>query len=250
LQLKDKHNIFKMKKKLIFSILASFLLSGCLMKPGIRGNGNVTKQQHSVSAFDKIEIASGPFSVNLTQGDFESVEVEIDDNLQQFIEVRNDGNKLVLDVKDRVKFGKTTKNNINITMKNIDLLSVSGVSKVKSLTTWSSDHITLHVSGVSDGELEVACDKLDATVSGGGSVVLRGKATEVNIKQTGVGSFNAKGLIAEKVSVVNSGVGSVSVYASQELSMSNSGVGSITYSGDADIKSIHSSGVGKISKSE
>ena len=57
-------------------------------------------------------------------------------------------------------------------------------------------------------------------------------------------------LEAAIVNVVNSGVGSVSVYATQELSMTNSGVGSITYSGDAVIKNINSSGVGKIRKEE
>ena len=239
-----------MKKLLIFSMLASFLMTGCLLDPGIRGNGNVTKQQRPVSTFDKIEIASGPFTVNLTQGDIESVEVEIDDNLQQYVEVRNEGNKLVLDVKNKIKFGKTTKNNINVTFKNIDLLTVSGVSKVKTLNTLNCDVLTLTVSGVSDGEFEVSCEKLNATLSGVGNVVLRGNATEFSVRQSGVGNFNAKGLKADRVDVVNSGVGSVSVYASQELSMSNSGVGSITYSGDAVIKSIHSSGIGKISKAE
>jgi hypothetical protein len=63
-----------------------------------------------------------------------------------------------------------------------------------------------------------------------------------------VGKFNAKKLEAAKVTVNNSGVGSVSVYATQELSMTNSGVGSLTYSGDAEVRTNRSSGVGKIKK--
>jgi hypothetical protein len=184
------------------------------------------------------------------QGDFERVEVEIDDNLQQYVEVRNDGSKMVLDVRNKVKFGKTTKNNIYVTLKNIDLFCVSGVCKVKTLSPLNCDFLTLNVSGVFDGELEVSCEKLDAILSGVVNLELRGRATVLFIKQSGVGNLNAKKLIADKADVANSGIGSVSVYATQELSMSNSGVGSITYSGDAIIKNIQTSGVGKINKVE
>ena len=239
-----------MRKILIFSMFALFLCAGCIMNPGIQGSGNVTKQQRSITAFDQIEIASGPFTVHFTQGDIERVEVEIDDNLQQYVEVRNNGSKLILDVRHKVKFGKTTKNIIYVTLKNIDLLSVSGVCKVKSLNSLNCHFLTLNISGVFDGELDVVCEKLDAVLSGVGNLELRGSATELNIRQSGVGSLNAKKLIAGKVNVSNSGVGSVSVYATDELSMSNSGVGSINYSGDAIIKSIQTSGVGKINKTE
>jgi len=237
-----------MKNILIFSLLALFLLGSCYLQPSIKGDGNVTKEQRAVTSFDKVEIASGPFTVYLTQGDTESVEVEFDDNLQQYVEVRNDGSTLVLDVKGKVNIGKTTKNNVYISLRNIDLLSLSGVCKVKTTGSLQCAYLSINVSGVSDGELDVSCDKLDAGVSGVSNLELRGNAKELNIKQSGVGKFNAQKLIAEKVDVVNSGVGSVSVYASQELSMSNSGVGSITYSGDADIKTIQTSGVGKINK--
>ena len=179
-----------MKNTLIFSILSAFLLNSCLWSfdnSGIKGSGTVTKEQHVVSPFDKIDV-SGSFTVYLSQGDVESVEVELDDNLQQYVEVRNEGSKLILGIKDKINFG--------------------GVANVE----------------------------------------LRGNATELNINQSGVGNFNAKKLEAAKVTVVNSGVGSVSVYATQELSMTNSGVGSITYSGDAKILKLDSSGVGKIKK--
>ena len=239
-----------MRKILIYSMLATFLCAGCVINPGIQGSGNVTKQQRSITAFEKIEIASGPFTVHLSQGDIERVEVEIDDNLQQYVDVRNEGNKLVLDVLNKVKFGKTSKNNIYVTLKNIDLLSVSGVSKVKTTNPLNGGSLALNASGVFDGELEVVCEKLDAVLSGVGNLELRGRATELNVRQSGVGSLNAKMLIAGKVDVSNSGVGSVSIHATEELSMSNSGVGSINYSGDAIIKTIQTSGVGKINKTE
>ena len=239
-----------MKNVLIISVIAAFLFSGCLWvfdRTAIKGSGTVSKEQRVVSSFDKIEIV-GTFTVYLSQGDEEIVEVEIDDNLQQYVEVRNEGSKLILDIRDEVKFGKTVKNIVHITVKNIDLFCVTGVCDIKTLHSLNCEFLTLDFGGVFNGELEIYCDKLDAYLSGVANVELRGNVTELNIKQEGVGNFNAIKMEAARVNVVNSGVGSVSVYATQELSMTNSGVGSITYSGDAEIKSMNSSGVGKIKK--
>ena len=241
-----------MKNILIISVLASFLLTGCIMvydKTKVKGNGIVTIEQRAVSSFDKI-IVDGTFTVYLSQGDTESVEVEIDDNLQQYVEVRNEGRRLVLDIKDHVNFVKTTQNNVYITLKNIELFDVSGVCKVKTTGSLDCDQLAFKVSGVANGECELYCNKLNINLSGVVNLELRGETTELNINQSGVGKFNAMNLIAEKATVVNSGVGSVSVYATQELSLTNSGVGSITYSGDAEIKKLNSSGVGKITKAK
>jgi len=241
-----------MKNTLIFSMLISFLLTGCISvydKTKVKGSGTVTIEERAVSPFDKI-IVDGAFSVHLSQGDTESVEVEIDDNLQPYVEVRNEGRKLVLDVKDHVNFVKTTRNNIYISLKNINLFDVSGVCKIQTSGSLDCDHLTFKVSGVANGELELYCNKLNVNISGVANIELSGATTELDIKQSGVGKFDAMNLNADKVTVVNSGVGSVSVYATQELSMTNSGVGSITYSGDAEIKTIKSSGIGKITKAK
>jgi hypothetical protein len=85
------HN--KMRNVLIFNVLTVFLLNSCLWyfdNKGIYGSGTVTKERFKVSLFDKIDV-SGAFTVYLSQGDIESV----DDNLQQYVEVRNEGNNII-----------------------------------------------------------------------------------------------------------------------------------------------------------
>ena len=249
---KQNKPFIKMKNILIFSMLTSFLLSGCISvydKTKVKGSGTVTIEQRAVTSFDRI-IVNGAFTVYLSQGDTESVEVEIDDNLQKYVEVRNEGHRLVLGIKDHVNFVKTTQNNVYITLKNIESFEVSGVCKVKTSGSLDCDHLAIKVSGVANGECELYCNKLNVNLSGVANFELRGETTELNVNQSGVGKFDAMNLTAAKATVVNSGVGSVSVYATQELSMTNSGVGSITYSGDAEIKTLHSSGIGKIKKAK
>ena len=239
-----------MRNILIFSAFSVFLLTGCFWnfdKDRMKGSGIVTKEQRAVSSFDKIEIA-GAFKVHLSQGDIESVEVEIDDNLQPYVEVRNTGSKLILKFEDSIKLRNITKSNVYITMKNIDLFCVTGVCTLKMDGALNVTFLTIDVQGVFNTELELYCDQLNADLNGVANIELRGNTEELKIVQKGVGKFNARNMEAAIVDVVNSGVGSVSVYATQELSMTNSGVGSITYSGDAIVKTIHSSGIGKIKK--
>ena len=210
-----------------------------------KGNGNVTTEQRTVSPFSSIKIG-GVMNVYLTQGDTESVTVEIDENLQQYVTVRNDGNMLILDSKD--KFRKATKNNVYITLKNIDGLNIGGVGNIQTQTAIKSDRLKLGVGGVANLRLEVDCSALEADCNSVGKIELRGITSELTVKNSGVGSITTKELKAEKVSVINSGVGKVHVYASQELTINNSGVGNVTYEGDAVIQSVNNSGVGSIKK--
>ena len=240
-----------MRNSLIFSLLSMFLLTGCLFvydKTTLKGSGTVTIEQRAVSSFDKIEIVSGVFTVHLTQGDEESVEVEIDDNLQPYVEVRNNGSTLVVEIVEKIKFGKTAKNNIHIKLKDIDLLRVSGVCNIKSSGSLYLPVFVFDVKGVCNGDLELYCEQLNVRLEGVANIELRGEATELNVNNSGVGNLNARKMEAAKAKVVNSGVGSVNVHATQELSMTNSGVGSITYSGDAEILTMNSTGVGKIKR--
>ena len=238
-----------MKRVLFCSVIVALFLTGCIsvFDKRMKGNGNVTIEERPVTSFDKINV-DGVFKVYLTQGDTEKVEVEIDENLQQFVNVYNKGDILILEIEKGVNWGKTTKNNVFITLKSIDQLSIEGVCSVETSTILNLENLKLNVDGVSNSSLEVNCDQLDIDMDGVGNIKLTGETHLLTATKDGVGKLEAGNLIAAIVNIRNSGVGSAYVYASQELSMINSGVGSIYYSGDADIKLIKSEGVGKIQK--
>jgi hypothetical protein len=220
---------------------------------GIKGSGTVLKEQREVLPFNRLKVA-GKFTVHLLQGETESLEVEIDDNLMPYVRLQNKENELILDIKDKAVFGKTTQNNIYITLKNIELLDVSGNCSIVTSGSLKSEQLTINGNNKGSGkdkfklELNLLCNQLDIKNKGVGDMKLQGETMALNIHNSGVGSIDAMNLKAANVIVNNTGVGSVSIYATQELSMTNSGVGSITYSGDAVIKNIKSSGVGKIKK--
>ena len=74
----------------------------------IEGSGNVITKDVAIQPFDQLE-ASGVFNVVLTQGTKESVKIEAEDNLQPLFEVKNEGSKLMVDMKKDSRFNSKKK---------------------------------------------------------------------------------------------------------------------------------------------
>src|SRR5574337_1029963 len=91
-------------KRFLFTSLASLFLAGFSnaqdgnsKKETIEGNGKKVTRDVTVSSFNALE-ASGVYELKRSQGDKESVKIEADENLQQYFNVHNEGNKLVIDM--------------------------------------------------------------------------------------------------------------------------------------------------------
>src|SRR3978361_679488 len=63
----------------------------------INPSGNIITKYVTISSFNSIK-ADGLYELVLTQGDKESVKIEADDDFQEWFEVSNDGNSLVIEI--------------------------------------------------------------------------------------------------------------------------------------------------------
>ena len=81
-------------KKIVVSLLLISLvfLSGCRFFGGkkVRGNGNLVMQERSVGNFRGVR-SSGSFDVVISSGPTQSVRIEAEDNLQEYIEAVVEG---------------------------------------------------------------------------------------------------------------------------------------------------------------
>ena len=131
------------------------------------------------------------------------------------------------------------------------------ISSEKEFETRAESVLTIHVQTLDtlsfQGVGEMTVDKLDNKVfhcdfSGVGSCTLTGKVNNFTMNMNGVGSVNAKGLIANIVDANVNGVGSAEVYAIDSLHASVNGIGGLTYYGNPKTKDISNSFLGKITK--
>lgn len=240
-------SIMQTIKPFLLLLISIMLFTYAASAQAVKGNGKVVKQERAIAAFSAIEI-DGVLHVYLAQGDTESLTVEADENLLDIIETINKGNKLIVGLKKGVEMKKAKRNNVYITLRNIDDLKINGVVQVESTTPITVGELDLDIGGVSNTNLDLRCDHLNAHADMVGSLTLRGQVKEANIKNKGVGSLKAFDLQVDKLTLNNSGVGSAEVSAQKEISINSSGVGSVRYKGDPVVKDLRSSGIGKVKK--
>lgn len=236
-------------RNLILNLFAIVLILATLSScsQGINGNGKIVKQERETSTFSKLKI-DGVFNVYLSQAETESVVVEADENLQEFIEVINDNNLLNVKFKEGTSIGKKSKMNIYITLKNVNEINFKGVGKLMCSTMIKVENMLLEMEGVGSSELKLTGQTLNVENAGVGSLTLSGNFADATINNEGIGNVNAAELIVQKMKVENSGVGNVEVRAESEIDINSSGVGNVYYSGNATVKSLKDNGIGKVKK--
>lgn len=190
---------------LILTVLA-IPFTGCDM---IKGSGNSKTVTHSVDDFDSVSFG-GSGDIEITVGQPKSVEVTIDDNLQD---------NVTIEVKDgKLKIGSRGSWSTNLGLK----VKIS-VPELNSYNSGGSGDAVIHF---------LQAEKFEATVTGSGSLQANGSSTEVSVTVTGSGSINLAKVSATKASAVSTGSGSISVFATDSVTASTTGSGSINIHGN------------------
>lgn len=224
-----------MKKSQFISryILILFSAFICLNSFAIDGNGKLLKQDRPVTAFNSIEVG-GAFNIILTQGEKESLAVETDENLQEYIITKVNGNKLSISTKKGM--GKSKALNLYITIKDLKKLDISGATNLKTLALITFKEIEINASGATDIKMTILAEKLNLTMSGSGDAELNGSAKDIKVDISGAGTLNAITLHCETAFIIITGAGNVKVNTKRDLNVEVSGAGSVEYKGNPNIK--------------
>ena len=203
----------------------------------IEGNGKIVTRDIPVQSFSKLK-ASGVYELKLSQGNKESVKIEADENLQELFQVKNEGNKLVIDTKKmkNTNLKSKSKMRVYITFKNLTDLELSTVGNVKSEGSLAFEDLELDTKSVGNIDLQLTANKLNVTNAGVGDVTLSGKAQNTVMKNSGVGSVHAGEFVVQTMNIDNSGVGSAEVNAAKELKVKDSFLGKVKNKGNATMK--------------
>ncbi len=106
-------------------------------------------------------------------------------------------------------------------------------ANIKSEGVVDCDTLELISTGVGDINFKISSAKSVSVINDGvGKITIEGKTDVLDVEQDGVGSVLLKNLEAKNVTVHSDGVGSCEVWATDTLDADLTGVGSILYSGD------------------
>ena len=238
-----------MKQFLTVLLLVTFFASSCVFinDKRVKGDGNVKSETRDTKNFNEIHV-SGSIDVYYTQGTAQSLRVETDDNLQEYVETYTSGNILHVRIKDNVSLQSTNDIKVYVTAPDVNKFELSGACHVfgeNKLTL--NEAVAINMSGACGTELDLHAPTIDVDMSGACYVELSGETKDFSIEGSGSAKARCYDLMAENVEVDISGAGNVEAFASVKLDVEVSGAGTVNYKGNATVsKSV--SGAGDVNK--
>lgn len=241
-----------MTRILLFATMIVLTSSSCVFLGGkrVRGNGNITSVERSVSSFSEVEV-HGAIDMYVIQGSEAPVRIEGDENLIEYIQVKTEGNRLEVRTRPGYNLRPTKKMKVYVTSPNYTELEVSGACNIYGERSLNLNNpIAMSVSGAGDIRMDITSPKVKARVSGSGNVDMKGQTKDLEIDISGAGEARCYDLLSENTKVEISGAGSAEVYASVFLDAHVSGAGSVRYRGNAGKVNQQVSGAGSVKKAE
>lgn len=198
----------------------------------------IISQNRNVSQFYAI-ITSGPFEVDIEFGDKETVRIQADSRILQYVNSVVEGLTLNLRLSDDLPMGfnYTGPINILVTVKNITALVSSGSGYINVSSHWKAKDIQLVGSGTADILVDsLSTDNLNAVLSGTSSIVVSGDCKNANIFMAGWGGqFYGAFLKCQTANVALHSVGNMTIWVEKELNVFVAGSGNLIYAGDPKV---------------
>lgn len=238
-----------MKNLFFVSLIILVTASSCREMFGrrIRGNGHIQTETRSSSSFSNIDV-SGAIDVYLKQDSANTIKVEADENLLQYVDVHNDGGTLHIHKAEGVNLKPSRSIKVYLSGPDFSHLKASGACNIYSENKISGNStIEIDLSGASNVKVELKAPKVDAQLSGAGTIALKGETRDFSVSGSGSTDIKCFDLMAENVDVGISGAGDADVFASVKLDVHVSGAGSVKYKGNAAV-SQNISGAGSVKK--
>ena len=235
--------------RMLFSFLLSVtVFSSCRMFGGkrISGNGNITTQSVSVSNFEAVD-ATGAVTVQVRQDATQSVRVQTDENLQQYLDVSVNGNTLNIHTKSGYNLDPSKEIVVYVSAPQLKDLSVTGASKLLGEGTFTSKDLRLNATGASEIDMNLEVSKLKTELSGASTLRLKGKAESVSTEASGASKIQCADLTTDETRLDLSGASNARVVANKKLVIEASGASDVEYSGNADVNQ-KSSGASSVKK--
>lgn len=234
---------------LFIAFISVFIFSSCQYFGGerIRGNGHITSRQENVGSFNGIDVG-GAINVRIKQDQSQSVKIETDENLMEFLEVFTDGSTLVIRTRQGYNLDPSREIVAYVSAPVFKSIGVSGASKIFGDNAISvNNELNLDASGASKIMLELIGGNVTGDVSGASGLELKGQVSKIDVEASGASHVKAYDLVTDDAVFSCSGASSAEVTANKNLRVEASGASHIRYKGNASV-SQSTSGASSISK--
>ncbi len=237
-----------MKNSILFLLVIMLHLSSCSYSENkIQGSGNVISKNYNFPDLSEVQIFC-ICDVELIQGDKNEVVVNVDDNLQEYFIVKQEGQSMYIKTQDKINLDCSKGSKVTIYFKELTKIKSACVGNLISVGNIKSNRIDLDISSVGKTNLFITDKYMYLSNKSVGSLTIEGASDEAEIHNSGIGNVDMENFIVKRLKVENSSIGKMQVYAQDELSINNSGIGKMVYSGNPKIKKLENHAIGTLKK--
>ena len=249
----DKTDNFKFMERFTSFYVCIFILyigvSSCnfSLSPGMTGNGQLISREIAIADYAEIEL-NGAANVIYEQKSAKApyLQVYIDENLMPELDIKVDGERLVISPKS----GKSlmpTQFKIYTNSRNLNHVQSNGTGDIHLKGEINAPRMSINIRGtgnvVSDS---LYCEEIKVNMAGTGYACLAGAANEATLKLAGTGHIGAIEYFAQRLYAILSGTGDMEVRGSDYLEAVISGTGTIRYFGEPKEIERKISGTGRL----
>lgn len=224
-------------------------LSSCdVWEHNVIPSSDVSTRDYTLSNYKGIE-ASHAFKVFVTFSDNEeSIEIEANDNLHEYIEVRVENNALVIGIRPGINISRSPKLNAFITTKDLSYYSGSGATKFQLNNTTAISNVSIYLSGASSFSGVVETEELNVDLSGSSSINISGLADKIEADLSGASTIRDYNMHTGIFKVELSGASSAYLTIDEQIDVRASGASKLHYKGGANIIHQDLSGASSVKK--
>lgn len=201
----------------------------------VRGSGAMAEADREVNNVSGVELAMEG-TLYVTMGDSESLRVEAEDNLLEYIQTDVRAGRLLIQTRPGVNLQSTRPIEYHLTVRKLDTIGISSSGDIQA-DDLKSPSFSVTIS--SSGDLSIAsleCDSLRVQISSSGNLdILGGQARQQTVTISSSGEYRAGDLKSAEAEVTLSSSGTATIRVSDRLRGRLSSSGDIYYIGNPDV---------------
>lgn len=252
----DKTFVIKLIAVILTTILilvaSYFLLQNYSKNYPIKMSGSITQEVYEINSPTVLDF-SAIGTLYIKQGEEESLVIETDETMQQYLSVNQTDRSLKIKQVNQGDFFASlfwkpdVEVNYYLTVKDLDHIIYTGVGKIKS-ENFTTNLLRIDYTGAGETNFyNLTAEEFFIDMSGVGDFTVSGESEFQTVNISGTGSYNGIDFKTKEMDLKLSGVGSAEVNATDFLRIDLSGIGSVKYKGTPNIEQ-SISGLGSVSE--
>jgi hypothetical protein len=224
------------------SILAcqvgSFSLGGART---VRGSGDIVEETRAVSGVTGVELATlGTLTIEV--GDTESLRIEAEDNLMEYLETVVRGGRLRIGTQNAVNLRATRPVNYYLTVTGLEAIVITSSGDIAA-PDLEAERFSITIN--SSGDLEMGmlnADTLEVDIGSSGNLDISGGQVEMqDVSISSSGNYTAQDLESAEAEVRLNSNGSATIWVHDQLKAILSSSGDLRYRGNPTLDATTSS---------